>query len=133
MSGINISFNPLLSNCHVKSICDYLASPSGTIEIHNNNTDCNSQTEVESLCNMEILELTDIPQVYLFPNPANQTFTIESTYKIKETIIYNHLGQQLIQPPGNQSTINISGLSDGLYIVEVVGEGWRVRKKLLVR
>ncbi len=39
-----------MSNCDAQSICDYLASPNGTIIIHDNAPGCNSPEEVEEDC-----------------------------------------------------------------------------------
>ena len=50
ISNLTIHHNTSLTQCEVLSICDYLASPSGTIEIHDNATGCNSQEEVEEAC-----------------------------------------------------------------------------------
>ncbi len=47
---INIYDNPMLSECDVQSICDYLVSPNGTVNIHDNATGCSSQQEVEDVC-----------------------------------------------------------------------------------
>ncbi|RLD53162.1 MAG: hypothetical protein DRJ05_16810, partial [Bacteroidetes bacterium] len=48
--GLSIFNNGLLTTCDVQSICDYLASPNGTIEVYNNYTGCNSPEEVEAAC-----------------------------------------------------------------------------------
>ena len=50
IDNLNISYNSSLCNCDVQSICDYLTSPNGTIEIHDNAPGCNSQMEVEEDC-----------------------------------------------------------------------------------
>lgn len=50
ISNLSIIFNISLSSCEVQSICDYLASPNGTIEIHDNGPGCNSQSEVADAC-----------------------------------------------------------------------------------
>jgi hypothetical protein len=47
---VAIKDNIILTTCEVQSICDYLAAPGGTIEIHDNATGCNSQLEVEKAC-----------------------------------------------------------------------------------
>ena len=50
IDSLSVIFNPLLSVCDVESICNYLAAPNGTIEIHDNAPGCNSQMEVEEAC-----------------------------------------------------------------------------------
>ncbi len=47
---LRIDSNPLLSECEVQSICDYLAIPGNTTEIYDNAPGCNSQQEVEAAC-----------------------------------------------------------------------------------
>ncbi len=56
-SIINISIhnNSYLSTCEVFSICSYLSSPNGTIDIHDNAPGCNSQEEVEDACGFQCL------------------------------------------------------------------------------
>lgn len=51
-SVLNLSIygNPSLFECDVQSICDYLISPNGTIDIYDNAPGCNTQQEVESDC-----------------------------------------------------------------------------------
>lgn len=43
--------NPQLSECDIQPICSYL-NGSGTSDIHDNNTGCNSETEIENECNV---------------------------------------------------------------------------------
>jgi hypothetical protein len=43
--NLYITSNVLLSSCEVRSICDYLANPNGTVEISFNGPGCNSQEE----------------------------------------------------------------------------------------
>jgi hypothetical protein len=47
---ILIIYNSSLYTCNLPFICDNLANPVGTIEIHDNATGCNSQEEVEAAC-----------------------------------------------------------------------------------
>ena len=50
IANLSIKYNTLLSTCAIQSICDYLVSPNGTIEIRYNSPGCNSQQEVEEAC-----------------------------------------------------------------------------------
>lgn len=70
----------------------------------------------------------------VYPNPASSNVNITSTDGfISEICIYNKLGQRVIHEikPGN--TIDVSMLPEGLYIVEVVLNGHRVRESLIVQ
>jgi hypothetical protein len=55
IDSLSVMFNPLLSVCNVESICNYLAAPNGTIEIHDNAPGCNSLEEVEEACGFHCL------------------------------------------------------------------------------
>ena len=137
ISDLVISDCPLLSECEVQSICDYLANPNGITIIEDNADGCNSPEEVQDSClansvhiNEQVIE--DI--VLIFPNPCNRELNISAEgYIIDEISIYNKLGQRLIHDmmPGN--IINVSGLPEGLFIVEVVWDGRRVREKLIMQ
>lgn len=50
ITELHIVYNNSLSTCNVQSICDYLAAPGGSIEIHHNATGCDSPGEVRVAC-----------------------------------------------------------------------------------
>jgi len=50
IEGIDISMNPLLSECDIQSICSFLISPTGIVTFENNAPGCNSPAEVEEAC-----------------------------------------------------------------------------------
>ena len=68
----------------------------------------------------------DVPDIKVYPNPANDKITIESTIINKDAMIsiYNIQGQLLIQRPMLQTKINIdaSGFTEGIYYVKVKTE-----------
>lgn len=78
---ISIFDNPNLSKCEVESICEYVASPTGIIEIHDNAPGCNSIEEVELAC--ETISVEEIEfraenfEISCFPNPFNSVATIQ--------------------------------------------------------
>ena len=57
--NLEINGNPLLSSCEAQAICDYLASPPGTVTIQNNASGCNSQAEVQANCPPPCTHLTN--------------------------------------------------------------------------
>ncbi len=99
IDSLYIYDNTSLSTCEVKSICDYLLSPNGVIEIYNNATGCNTQEEVEDAC--EWIGIPEqIPQRFLtaYPNPFIISTTIE--YELKEIsniqfTVYNVIGERV--------------------------------------
>lgn len=136
VSNLLIYDNPTLSTCEVKSICDYLISPNGTIEIHDNATGCNSQQEVEDACDDVGITFNNFKNVpFIFPNPTEKEFSISDKYisAVNELIIYNHLGQIVSNIFSISNPIDISNLKPGIYYVEIVGDGLKTNEKLVIR
>ena len=50
ISSINISYNPDLTECDLQSLCDYLLSPNGKVDIFYNDMGCNNPGEIASQC-----------------------------------------------------------------------------------
>jgi len=69
----------------------------------------------------------------IYPNPTNGILNIENAENSK-IAIYNLLGELVISKKCNSafSTINVSGLADGTYIIKVVSEKNIVTKKICV-
>jgi hypothetical protein len=120
-----ICYNELLYTCEVQSVCDYLANPNGTIEIHDNAMDCNSQAEVETACeNASVDELSQSNKLSIYPNPSSTQITVElPTTPQKNTFltINNLSGQQLItrQITESKTGLDIIYLPAGVYFLKV--------------
>jgi hypothetical protein len=79
------------------------------------------------------------PTIEIYPNPTTGQLTVNSEQlTIKEIKIYNILGEELIAttPNNNQSTIDITQYSKGLYFAEIKTDGSAgsptiVRKKII--
>lgn len=126
--------NYSLSDCAAQSICNYLASPNGYVEIHDNAPGCNSPEEVLHDCFVGIPELPEDVRISVYPNPASTSVNIANVDGfVNEICIYNKLGQRVIHEVNPRNTIDVSRLPQGLYIVEVVWDGHRVREKLIVQ
>ncbi len=54
ISELIINYNPLLHNCEIQSLCEYLSSPNGTVNIYNNANGCNSPSEIAGSCGFTI-------------------------------------------------------------------------------
>jgi len=131
-----ITNNPSLSTCEVQSVCDYLASPNGFIEIYDNATGCNSQEEVEEAC--EALWVPNINVGYefsIYPNPAKMEIFISGNNGtiIKEVNIYNQIGQKVLHENRITNSIDVSSLRQGMYIIELITNDLRIREKLIIR
>ncbi len=98
IEDLHIVNNPLLSECDIQNICEYLASPNGTVNIQNNATGCNSPEEVEQNCNHHCL-------------PEGISFTTQAeidNFQINYPDCDNIEGELWIQ--GND-IINLNGLN----------------------
>jgi hypothetical protein len=135
IEDIRIQDNPMLTMCEVQSICDYLASPNGSVSIYNNAPGCNTPTEVDSACaEIGIAEFTPELEIILYPNPAQKEIYIfgGNGSSISEVHIFNYLGQKVLHEKELESYIDVSMLEAGLYIVEVVSDKGIVRKKMML-
>ena len=128
-----ITENDSLSECDVKSICNYFTSPSGTITINNNNTGCNSQEEVQLHCLTSVDDKIATKEFNLFPNPTSNyiTITMQRDLPIYEAIIYNHKGQKVLLAKPIINTIDVSTLKPGIYFIAVTTKDWRGRTKFI--
>ena len=133
IADLDISYNSILSECAVKSICDYLANPNGTITIGFNAPGCENQVEVEAACTVGIPESIADPLVTIFPNPAHSQVTIKGLDKgaVVEVSIFNNIGQRVIHQKGADRKVDVSSLQQGMYAIEVIFLGRSTRIKFL--
>jgi hypothetical protein len=136
ISDLFITDNSSLSTCEVQSICDYLTNPNGVIEIHDNDTGCNSQIEVEEACESVWVPNINVESEFLiYPNPANKELFISGKNGtiIKEVTIFNQIGQKVLHKKRITNTIDVSKLRQGMYIIELITNDFRIREKLIIR
>ena len=127
INELAIYSNTSLSSCEAQSVCEYIASPNGTILIQDNNTGCNTQQEVETACDTVGISNFKIEEgVSIFPNPASETISIKILSNLQEknnhTIeIMKLTGETVISHlfDGKTSTISLKGLSSGIYIYTI--------------
>ncbi|WP_288982091.1 T9SS type A sorting domain-containing protein [uncultured Flavobacterium sp.] len=67
----------------------------------------------------------DPSKINVYPNPVSSILTIESVDVIDSINIFNTLGQEVMNFDGNEAKkeINVSNLSNGIYIVKAVISG----------
>jgi hypothetical protein len=123
--NLGIKNNPSLSTCDVQSICEYLSTPNGLIEIYSNAPGCNSQEEAEAACLTTIEELNIGNGITIIPNPSNDKITIdfpEMEAGINAMVsIFGSAGQEMISGMivNCKSEIDVSSLAPGLYFIKV--------------
>jgi len=136
INDIFIRSNSVLSKCDVKSICDYLANPSGLVGIHDNSTGCINKNQILDSCTaVGISSKIDEPTYLVYPNPATNYFSISKNNNkdINEIIVCNLLGKNVLHKKELPDRIDISNLKKGIYILELISGKLRIQKKLIKR
>jgi len=61
-------------------------------------------------------------EIVLYPNPVSEVLYIEAQQDIENISVFNLLGQELLKQSVNglQSTIDMSGLSGGIYLIQIL-------------
>jgi hypothetical protein len=69
----------------------------------------------------------------VYPNPATNNLTIEANTAIERVSVHNILGQEVLSksPKTNNTTLDISNLQRGTYIVKTTSEGKTETTKVL--
>jgi hypothetical protein len=127
ITGLGIWGNSTLSTCEVQSICDYLTSPNGSINIYGNGPGCSNRQQVEAACAAISLENQPSDKAFsIYPNPSSTKVTIETSAipTKSQVFILNLSGQELItrQITEPKAQIDISTLPSGIYFVKILGD-----------
>jgi len=133
ITDLRIYNNGALSNCAVQSICNYLASPNGTVFISGNASGCNSQEEVEVAC--ETIGLDEIISeigLNVYPNPSSNHVILHFTLNESSGItleVLNNMGQVVAVidksfSQGEQQVVwNAENMPTGLYFFRLTANG----------
>jgi hypothetical protein len=87
-----------------------------------------SATTVTSLRDI----LNDDNGIFLYPNPSNGLFNIESEKELGEVMIINNLGQIIFSVNSKEKRISLSQLQKGIYHIHIISEHQRVVKRLQI-
>jgi hypothetical protein len=92
------------------------------------NFDTNDSTDM-SLYNATVDRYSNV-----YPNPAKDIVTIQSSFKVREIEIHNALGQVVLRKEGSQNieTIDVSNLQSGAYIVRIKTQRGFANKKIVI-
>jgi len=123
VNNLHIYNNSSLSNCDVQNICDYLISPTGIIDIHDNAEGCNSQLEVQAACETHCLPdgiiFSTQEEIDNFQNNHPDCGTIEGYVMISGDDIFNLDGLSVLSAIGgylkiwaNPALTEFNGLSN---------------------
>jgi hypothetical protein len=69
--------------------------------------------------------------VRMYPNPAQNTLTVKSNFRITGVKVYSLLGELVIDVRGNFSRIDLRELNSGIYMVKIYSDQYSVTKKLI--
>lgn len=71
----------------------------------------------------------------VYPNPVtNGLVNINSiTNGVKEVLVHNILGKEVINTTITNNTLNVSGLNSGIYILKITEDGKTATKKLVIK
>ncbi|MFA6060277.1 MAG: PKD domain-containing protein, partial [Taibaiella sp.] len=90
---------------------------------------CGSNTYCKSVSTsgVGINTIQGFEQVNIYPNPAMQSIAIENIASDIGIAVYNTTGQCVLQTitSGNKTVIDVSSLSNGIYIVRLTGKDGR--------
>ena len=135
ITSLSIHNNLVLAECAVISICDYLASPTGSVSIYDNAAGCGDEAEVIYACQFVGVPAVNLESEFsIYPNPAKEKLFISSKngMSIDEIIIYNQTGQKVLQETRVADVVDISILKQGVYVIELLSNGLKMRTKLIV-
>jgi hypothetical protein len=134
ITNLEISYNPVLSECVVQSICDYLQNPGGQVFLAGNAAGCSSEDEVATGCTTGIDDAASQILFSLYPNPANKEFSIEiqNDLKIQAILIYDLLGRLVLAVNPTNNQVVVSSLDKGMYFLKVETDRGQASQNLMI-
>lgn len=71
----------------------------------------------------------------IFPNPSNGNFTVKAKTALSEINVYTQTGAFVKTVKGGEegAEVNVSGLSTGVYLLELKNETDKAWKKMIVK
>jgi len=68
----------------------------------------------------------------VYPNPAQNMFTISTQESLKSIDVYNVLGKKVLSQNGESKTVNISSLKSGIYIVKMTSNKGITSQRIVI-
>ncbi|MEW4922498.1 T9SS type A sorting domain-containing protein [Algibacter sp. 2305UL17-15] len=90
---------------------------------------------VSSSLTLDLIEELIKLDVLLYPNPASHIVNIKPKDGVSITSVelYDVSGKKVLIKLSNENTLNVSNLSDGIYLLNIFSENGSVSKKLIVK
>ena len=130
MTELWIQVNPMLSECAIQSICDYLAINPANTNIVQNASGCSTRQEVEDACDLINVEENQLSELKIYPNPTNDTFNI-SGLKDGNIQIMDSQGRVVKEMNLEEGAYSISELTAGVYFVKITSNTASVTKQII--
>ena len=109
-----------------------------TVYITDNSSHQTCAVNLAIPCTVGINEMTAaVNKVYVFPNPATNIISIQSSkYAVEEIKIYNLVGElittnTLPASGSGTATLDISNFTNGIYFIQVTTQGGIINRKLV--
>lgn len=124
LKNVIIEGNNQLSECSVRSICNYLMAPNGKVKIGNNATGCNSAEEILAKCPVSGLDKLYPGRISVYPNPANDFIHLHFDNPVSGRIVVYDMHGHKVQYTGSivdeqQFSIDVSDWPSGLYTLQL--------------
>lgn len=130
ITNLNITNNPLLSVCEVRSVCEYIANSYGIAEINDNALGCDSLEQVQRACMFVGLKGEKIEsKVQIYPNPSSRIFNfrfVPKEHAFLNLSIYNSIGKLVeiianehISPGESLKIWDASNSPSGIYFARI--------------
>ena len=125
ISKLEIYGNQFLTNCNAQSICNYLVSPNGSVDIYSNYTGCESPNEIANNCGFTIsclpygnyhfsnqADIDDFQSIYPDCNDINGSIFIKSYVENLDGLSGITSVQNGISIKGNYYLEDLQGLNN---------------------
>lgn len=102
--------------------------------IATSNNGCNTTTWITLAYNVGIDEVGNL-NINIYPNPATRYINLSSTEEMKEAVVYNTVGQQVLRQSvnGNSAVLDLGNLVPGSYSLRIVSQnGDQTTRKFIV-
>lgn len=139
-TGISVSRQDqqiIMNDYMIKWLNYYLKGDNSAKTDFNNLLTTDGRITFEESCSPATSIQETVVETHLFPNPAHDHLRIQTGQPMRSIRLYNELGQLVMTEPVSshqECLLNISALSEGLYLLELeLDSGQRVKEKLVVR
>lgn len=129
-----ISYNDVLSICAIQSLCDYLALPESSVDVYDNASGCDDVEEIEAACTVSVNDDLLKSQFIIYPIPANERLFFDSNQidPVNEVIVYNQVGQIILHQEHASNPLDVSMLTQGVYVIEFITNNQIMKEKLVI-